>query len=164
MKDHVPFVFAFLIAASPALADPLCSKLAWPLDKERALLQSPALEVANGSTLTVLPDTAIRLRLKPTAQAALPHASTKPGDPARFAGFVSLPSPPAGDLLVTLSSEAWIDLVQDGALILSTAHTGDASCPGLRKSVRFTVSTKPLTLEISDSHADQIEVVITRQH
>jgi hypothetical protein len=47
---------------------------------------------------------------------------------------------------------------------VSTAHTGDTNCPGLRKSVRFTLTALPLTLEISGAASDRIAVAVTRAH
>lgn len=161
MKVSPSILLLAIVFASPALADPICSKLAWPLDKERALLQGTTQQVPSGATLETLPAGAMTFLLKPGAQITLPHASQKPTDPTKFAGFANLPAPDAGDFLISLSGEAWIDVIQDGALASSSAHTGDANCPGLRKSVRFTLVNKPLTLQISNSSGGQIEVVIT---
>ncbi|HXC57560.1 MAG TPA: hypothetical protein VNU97_19830 [Rhizomicrobium sp.] len=159
---HSAFLGAvLLLAASPALADPVCSKLAWPLDKERALLNGTVDAFASGETRKAMPSRAISLMLKPGSEAGLPVASAKPADPAKFGGYVIVPVVAAGDYLVSLSAEGWIDALQDGATLNSTAHTGDADCPGLRKSVRFTLAAKPLTLEISNAPADHIEIAIT---
>jgi hypothetical protein len=148
-------------ATSAFAADPVCSKLAWPLDNERALLNGTVDAFASGATRKAMPTRAISLMLKPGAAAALPLASAKPADPAKFSGYVVLPVTIAGDYLVSLSAEGWIDMVQDGTMVQSTAHTGDANCPGLRKSVRFTLAAKPATLEISNAPADHIEIAIT---
>jgi hypothetical protein len=152
---------AFLLTANPAPADPACSKLAWPLDKERALLLGATRTLASGATLEHFQDAAVTLGLKPAAEAKLPVTPAKPADPAKFSGFVSLPSEPPGDVIVSLSSEGWIDLVQNGTPLVSTAHTGDDNCPGLRKAVRFTLSGAALILEISNAPADHIAVAIT---
>ena len=149
------------LAVSPALADPVCGKLAFPLDHERALLNAPGTAVRSGEILGVLPDQALALVLKPTGDAKLPYGAAKPGDPAKFAGYFRLTPPMAGDYLVSLSSEGWIDVFQDGAEVTSTAHTGDPDCPGLRKSVRFTLSARPVTVEISNAPAAGIAVAVT---
>ncbi len=151
-----------LLGATPALAaDAVCSKLAWPLDNERALLNGTVDAFPSGETRKAMPARAISLMLNPSAKAALPIASAKPGDPAKFGGFVILPVAAAGDYLISLSAEGWIDAAQNGAMLTSTAHTGDGNCPGLRKSVRFTLAPGPLTLEISNAPADHIEIAIT---
>jgi hypothetical protein len=150
-----------LAAAMPALADPVCSKLAWPLDKARALLNGATHTLGGGSTLTLSQDMAITLALQPGATVTLPHTPEKPLDPAKFSGFVTVILPAAGDYLVSLSSEGWIDAIQNNAEVASTAHTGDPDCRGLRKSVRFTLGAAPLTLEISNAPADHIVLAIT---
>ena len=61
---------------------------------------------------------------------------------------------------MTLSGEGWIDLVQGGSHLEATAHTGAKECPGLRKSVRFTVGTAPTVLQLSGVPADTIKVAI----
>jgi hypothetical protein len=153
---------ALLLAAGlPAFAqDAVCSKLAWPLDKERALLNGSVDLVPSGTTRKAMPDRALSLMLKKGAD-SLPVAPGRPADMAKFSGFVVVPVAAAGDYLVSLSSEGWIDAVQDGEALVSTAHTGDEHCPGLRKSVRFTLGAKPLTLQISNAPGDHVEIAIT---
>ncbi len=161
MRGAALLAVALCLGTAPALADPVCSKLAWPLDKERALLLGATHTLTSGATLEHFQDAAVTLGLKPAAEAKLPVTPAKPADPAKFSGFVSLPSEPPGDVIVSLSSEGWIDLVQNGAPLVSTAHTGDDNCPGLRKAVRFTLSGAALILEISNAPADHITVAIT---
>jgi hypothetical protein len=162
MRPAAFLVLALSLGTTPAFAaDAVCGKLTWPLDKERALLNGSVDAFASGATRKAMPERAISILLNPADKAALPLASTKPADPKKFGGFVILPVATAGDYLISLSAEGWIDAVQDGAALSSTAHTGDENCPGLRKSVRFTLAAKPLTLEISNAPADHIEITIT---
>jgi hypothetical protein len=163
MRIATAFAFLLACAATPALADPPCSKLAWPLVHEQALMKAPAARVKNGDILGVLPDQALVLALKPTADANLPFPSAKPGDPQKFAGTLRIAVPP-GDYFISLSSEGWIDVYQDGASVASTAHTGDPDCPGLRKSVRFPLTDRPVTLEVSNAPAAAITLAITPAH
>ncbi|HEY0107180.1 MAG TPA: hypothetical protein VGB91_13945, partial [Rhizomicrobium sp.] len=117
--------------------------------------------VASGATRKAMPTRAIGLLLDPGAKVALPYASAKPVDAAKFAGFVTVPVTTAGDYLVSLSSEGWIEAIQDGAPLTSTAHTGDPDCPGLRKVVRFTLGAKPLTLQIANAPRGAVVLAIT---
>ena len=152
-----------LCAATPALADPPCSNLTWPLVHEQALMKAPAARVTSGAILGVLPDQALMLALKPTAHADLPYPSVKPGDPQKFAGYLRIAVPP-GDYFISLSAEGWIDVYQNGVAVASTAHTGDPDCPGLRKSVRFPLTDKPATLQIGNAPAAAITLAITPAH
>ena len=153
--------FALVLFVTPALADPVCTKLAWNLDHERALLNGQTASVASGATLASLPTTALALTLQPGTSVPLPHASQKPTDPSKGTGFFTVHLAQPGAYLVSLSSEAWIDLVQGGNLVASTGHTGDPNCPGLRKSVKFTLAAAPVTLEITNAAANSIVLSIT---
>ena len=52
-----------------------------------------------------------------------------------FGGTVSFDAPAeAESYYVTLSSEGWIDVVQNGAGIRSDAHTSAKECPGLARA------------------------------
>jgi hypothetical protein len=148
-----------LLAASPALADPVCTKFGWPVDRERALLTAADTDTASGTAVGGKPPLGIALKL--AAGASLPVASQKPADPAKFAGYVTLGTPAAGDYLVSISSVSWIDVIQNGHAVASTDHSGDPDCPGLRKSVRFTLTDAPVTLEISNAPEDHIRIAIT---
>ena len=55
-----------------------------------------------------------------------------------------------------------IDLVQNGASLEATDHSGVKDCPGLRKSVRFSVGAAPVALQISGAPADNIKVAVRR--
>jgi hypothetical protein len=154
---------ALLLCATPALADPPCSKLTWPLVHEQALMKAPAAHLRSGDIMGVLPDQALTLALKATGDAKLPYPAAKRGDAQKFAGYLRITVPP-GDYFVSLSSEGWIDVYQDGVAIASTAHTGDPDCPGLRKSVRFPLTDKPVTLQISNAPAAAITLAITPAH
>ncbi|MEJ1967948.1 MAG: hypothetical protein WDN03_04800 [Rhizomicrobium sp.] len=117
------------------------------------------LSPASGTTLPGTPPLAVALTLG--TGGTLPVPPEKPADPAKFAGFVRFGAPAAGDYLVSLSGEAWVDVIQDGVPVRSTMHSGDPNCPGLRKSVRFTLDTSPATLQISDGPEDHIGIAVT---
>jgi hypothetical protein len=148
-----------LFAASPALADPVCTKLAWPIDRELALMSAANTDTASGTAITAAPPLGLSLKL--ATGVSLPAASLKPVVPAKFAGFVTLAAPLPGDYLVSLSNESWVDVIQNGHSIVATDHSGDPNCPGLRKSVRFTLTAAPVTLEISNAAEDHVRIAFT---
>jgi len=162
MKRRISVALALALYSTPGLADPICTKLAWNLEPERALLSADVQGVQSGTSLDAAQVPAFSLLLGVGTK--LPFASQKPVDPARYSGYVTLRLASAGDYFVSLSSEGWIDAIQDGTGAVSTAHTGDTNCPGLRKSVRFTLTALPLTLEISGAASDRIAVAVTRAH
>jgi hypothetical protein len=149
---------AAMLAAPAFGADAVCTKFAWPVHHELDLLRAPPPDAASGAALSVVP---VAASLKLATGASLPRAPEKPADPAKFAGFVTLPAPAAGDYLVSLSAEAWIDVIQDGRPVASYSHSGDPNCPGLRKSVRFTLAAKPVTIQVSNGPEDHILLAVT---
>jgi hypothetical protein len=152
--------------AGPCLAqEPVgCDKFKWPLDKERATLTGTDLpKVASGSHVTWTIPWATTITLAPLADAKLPTAPERaPKSPTSFAGFVQIAAPPrAGTYKITLSSEGWIDVVQDGHPVKSTAFSGATGCEGIRKSVKFDLAAQPLTLELSGVPAATIGVAVS---
>jgi hypothetical protein len=143
-----------------------CAAFKWPLVNERKAFEDKAIEsVASGTargafkaqafSLTLLPDTEVPFTLPPRKR-------KKEADAKRFGAIVAFSAPPkAGTFQVTLSGEAWIDLVQDGKSLKSADHSGVKDCPGLRKSVRFAVGDAPVVLQISGASEESIKVAIT---
>ena len=154
------------LLASPALAqEPTgCDKFKWKLDRERALLTSAdVIAVPNGIGLEGMPQKAIKLALAPFASAKLPVAPERaPKEASSFAGFVRIETrPKPGPYLVTLSAEAWVDVVQGKGLVKSVTSSGTRSCEGVRKSVRFDLSTEYFVVQVSGVAADTIRMTIT---
>jgi hypothetical protein len=65
-----------------------------------------------------------------------------------------------GTYQVTLSDEAWIDMVQGGAFVASTDHSGAKECPGVRKLVRFNLAAGPLVVETSQASVTTLKIAI----
>ncbi len=152
--------------AGPALAqDTGCDKFAWSLTRERALFAAAGKRpLAAGAELAVIPADAIALRLQPAGQATFvlpPERKSKLEN--WFGGGVRLPAPgKSGSYQVTLSQEAWIDVVQDGRYARSTGSTGRSDCSGLRKSVRFELNATPFVVQLSGVATETIDVAIGR--
>ena len=72
--------------------------------------------------------------------------------------FPALDKP--GIYQVTLSEEAWIDVVQDNRYARSVSSTGRGDCPGLRKSVRLDLAAAPFVLQISGVASESVVVAI----
>ena len=154
------------VLAAPALAqEPVgCDKFKWPLDKERATLNGTDLPKLNSGDHAPWPlPWASIVALVPFANAKLPAAPERaPKSPDSFAGFVQViaPKKPAS-YKVTLSSEGWIDLLQDGHAVKSTAFSGATGCEGVRKSVKFDLAATPFTVELSGVPTDTIKMAIS---
>jgi hypothetical protein len=154
------------MVAGPCLAqEPVgCDKFKWPLDKERATLTGTDLpKVASGDRIAWPVPFATTVALVAFADAKLPTAPERtPKSPTSFAGFLQVPAPArAATYKITLSSEGWIDVVQDGHTVKSSAFSGATGCEGVRKSVKFALAAQPFTLELSGVPANAIGLAIT---
>ena len=154
-----------LSLALPAFAqEPVgCDKFKWSLDNERALLSNPSA-VASGTELKQALSTAVLLKLVPMGDAKLPTPPSRVAKSAdAYAGFVHVPGVlKAGTYRVTLSAGAWVDVVQDGQTLNASEFSGATGCSGVRKSVKFVLSTSPLVLEISGVSAPEIAFVLSQ--
>ncbi|HXD45212.1 MAG TPA: hypothetical protein VN655_08760 [Pseudolabrys sp.] len=152
-----------LVLAAPSFAQDGCGKFAWPLAQERQrLAATPTMDAKAGDALSGLPRTALVLHLAAANDATftLPP-ERKPKAATWFGGALSLPAPAkAGIYQVTLSEEAWIDLVQDGRYAHSVGSTGRSDCPGVRKSVRFELNASPFVLQVSGVTSEKIALTI----
>jgi hypothetical protein len=146
-----------------ALDSAACDQFAWPVKREQALFASKDLQhVASGTTLESVPDHGVALELQPhdTAHYVLPP-SRQPKIANSFGGWVAISNiSKAVSYQVTASAEAWIDVIQDGKFLASTAHSGKRDCPDIRKSVRFDLQTGPVTIQVSGVESNLIKLAI----
>jgi hypothetical protein len=160
-------MLALMVAMTgPAAADDAgCDKFAWSLTHERALFAAvDKRPLAAESELAAIPKEAIVLGLRPAGQAtfALPP-ERKPKSESWFGGALRLPAPEKpGSYQVTLSQEAWIDVVQGGRYARSIGSTGRSDCSGLRKSVRFELNATPFVVQLSGIATETVVVAISR--
>jgi hypothetical protein len=162
---------AALIAASSftaartasALDIAACDQFAWPVTRERALFASKDLQhVASGTTLGSVPDRGVALELLPHDTVPYALAPSRQPKIANSSGGVVVISnvSKAGSYQVTASAEAWIDVIQDGKSLASTAHSGRRDCPDVRKSVRFDLQTGAVTIQVSGVDSKLIKLAI----
>ena len=167
--DHVPH--RLLIAALMSLLVPAsaaedgCGKFAWPLAREQALLAAAdKAERESGSRHSrPSPKTAFVVNLQPGAEAAFampPERKPQGGALVRRRDPVSPRLEKPGIYQVTLSEEAWIDVVQDDRYARSVGSTGRGDCPGLRKSVRLDLGAAPFVLQISGVTSELVDVAV----
>ena len=137
-----------------------CDKFKWSVARERAWFAAGAKPVAAGAELA-LADQAYAVALVPDESAGFvlpPERAPKPG---AFGGVLKIAAlPKAGLYEITLSDEAWIDVVQSGASVKSSDFSGQKNCPGVRKSVRFPLAAGPATVQISNAASAAIQLAI----
>jgi len=160
MRTYI--LVAALLAAAPAHAQEAdaCDQFKWPLARERALLA----QASPGQSGDAMPlESAVKLALLPAAEAKLPLAPARVPKDGSFAGFVRLDKPSAGGTWrVTLTANAWIEVVQDGKLLPVKDFSGVTGCDGLRKSVKFELTAQPFVVEIAGAPSSGIGVAVTQ--
>jgi hypothetical protein len=165
VKSLLIAVIGCSIASACLAQEPVgCDKFKWPLDKERATLNGTDFpKVASGARTSWPVPFAMTVALVPFADAKLPMPPERaPKSPTSFSGFVEAPAPPkAGTYKVTLSSEGWIDVIQNGQFVKSAAFSGATGCDGIRKSVKFDLAAQPFTIEFSGVPADTIRIAVS---
>jgi hypothetical protein len=62
---------------------------------------------------------------------------------------------------LTISSGAWVDVLDGGAYLHPIAFSGAKVCEGARKSVKFDLPSRPLALQFSGVPGDQISVIVS---
>lgn len=159
------YVALALLAAAPAFAaeEPSgCDKFKWNIDHARAVLTAPdRAKLTSGSELAALPATGVTIALVTPADAKLPTPPERAPKDGTFAGFAKLASAPkAGSYTVSLSSGAWIDVVQDGHFLKPTAFSGATDCEGIRKTMKYDLSASPFVLQISGARENSLSIAI----
>ncbi len=150
-----------LIGTAQAETVAPCTGFQWPMAREVAAMEAaPGSDTASGTTLGAWPEGAIRVALVPGAEASFPVPPERAPKPETASGTITLPAATAGKYQVSLSTKAWIDVVQDGKALKSGDHTSDATCTTVRKSVRFDLIAAPVTLQISGADATSIVITI----
>jgi len=141
-----------------------CDKFAWSIVREHGwFAASDKPVIAAGSMLSSFPRGAFVLDLQPGTRASFTRPPERaPKSEGWFGGAVWLPAiERPGIYQVTLSEEAWIDVVQDDRFARSIGSSGRRDCQGLRKSVRFELSAAPAVLQLSGAAAESVAVAIT---
>jgi len=155
---------ALLASLGPArAADDGCEKFAWSLARERAAFAATGkTTIAAGETLAALPAGALLIRLQPGPPASFEMTpERKPRTAPWHGGMVRLPAlAKPGIYQITLSDDAWIDVIQNGRYARSVGSTGRGDCPGVRKSVRLDLDTSSVVLQVSGVAPDTIAITI----
>jgi len=155
---------ALTISATSALAaeEPSgCDKFKWPIEREHAALTAPdRAKLTSGSEQTALPSSAITLALVAPQDAKLPSPPERAPKDGTFAGLTGIKAPKAGLYTISLSSGAWVDVVQDGHFLKPVAFSGATDCDGIRKTMKYELSDKPFVLQVSGARDNSLSIAI----
>jgi hypothetical protein len=163
---RAPLLIALmLLVTAPAFAaeEPSgCDKFKWNIDHARSALTAPdRVKLNSGGELSAVPATGVTLALVAPADAKLPTPPERAPKDGTFAGFTKFTSAPkAGSYTISLSTGAWIDVVQDGHFLKPTAFSGATDCDGIRKTMKIDLSATPFLLQISGARENSISLVV----
>ena len=103
-----------------------CDKFKWTIDHERAALTaSNRANLNSGADLNALPSSGVTLTLVAPADAKLPSPPQRAPKEGTFAGFANVrAAPKAGLYTISLSGNAWVDVVQDGHFLKPKGVSG----------------------------------------
>ena len=104
---------------------------------------------------------AASVTLHPVSEVRFAAPPAKRSDASSFGGMMALDVREAGTYEVGLSAGAWIDVLEDGAAVPSTAHAHDAGCPDLRKMVTFALQTGRHVIQLSANKEATIKVLVS---
>ena len=150
----VMFVSADRVAAQQAAASPCPTTVA----AEFAGWSKPA-SVAPGGVLPIGP--VGRLALKPSAGVSFEVTPAKAPAAETFSGVVRFDVAKAGTYRVALGGAAWIDVVQSGKVLTSTAHAHGPVCSPVKKMVDFVLPAGRYALQLSGAKTPDLAVSIT---
>jgi hypothetical protein len=139
-----------------------CDKFKWDITHARAALTAPdRAKLASATEFAVLPTSGFILGLVAPADAKLPTPPERAPKDGTFTGFTKVTAAPkAGLYTISLSSGAWIDVVQDGHALKPAGFSGATDCDGIRKTMKYDLAAKPFVLQISGSRENAISVAI----
>ncbi|MET3912196.1 hypothetical protein ABID59_006566 [Bradyrhizobium sp. S3.3.6] len=138
-----------------------CDKFKWPIERDRAALTAPdRARLASGSEQAAVPSSAITLGLVAPQEAKLPSPPERAPKDGTFAGFTGIKAAKAGLYTISLSSGAWVDVVQDGHFLKPIAFSGATDCDGIRKTMKYELSDKPFVLQISGAKDNSLSISI----
>jgi hypothetical protein len=154
-----------LLGVAPAFAaeEPSgCDKFKWNIEREKAALTAPdRINLASGGELVAVPSTGMMLALRTAAEAKLPSPPERAPKEGTFAGFANFKgAPKVGTYTVSLSADAWIDLVQDGHFLKPKAFSGATDCDGIRKTMKYELSASPFALQVSGTKEDSVSIAV----
>ena len=158
MKILVFGFAAVLAATTAAMAENAgCAAFKWPVTREQALFAA-APATPSGATLAV--GAAADLALVPVEKAGFAVPPERAPAPGTYGAVTSVVVPTEGAIQISLSGEAWIDVIQDGHVVKSAEYSGVKTCPGIRKSVRFKLAGGPATVQFSGAKKAELKVAV----
>jgi hypothetical protein len=155
------FASAVIGLAGQGAAEDGCQQFAWSVEREREWFDYGF--TATVESRSALPkDGVFSLLLQPVGTVIYLLPPERGRDDG-LGGIVTLEWVSAGRYQVTLSSDAWIDAVQDDRRLPILASTRRGDCPGIRVSVQIELAeSSALTLQFGGASVRQLNIAVLR--
>lgn len=163
MKAHLVLAVVLVTASSAWADEPAgCDNFKWQVQHERAALSQPNLpKLAAGGDLAGPLPLAVTLALQPAGEAKLPSPPERAPKPDTYSGFGTVTNLPANGIYsVSLSAAGWVDVLQNGVFLKPKAFSGVTGCTGIRKTMKFELTTGTAIIQISGVSAPEINLAI----
>ncbi|PEQ14361.1 hypothetical protein B2G71_01820 [Novosphingobium sp. PC22D] len=173
------FLFA-LAAGTPALAEP-AAPASPSMQPDAACPASPAalsgefagwsrkhapvtaaVSRAAADTASLVPGTAYAATLRRTPAVTYALRPARPGGSVSFGGLFAFTVAEPGTYRVAQDGRAWVDVIEDGAFVASSAHGHGPECSGIAKIVDYDLRSGPHLLQVSAAGEREMTLLISR--
>lgn len=159
MRFLAAAILALLTTAAQAQSpDCSLSPAGWETNTPLIAAVDPAL--LDKAQLTLAKASHVTLQSAATVRYAIPP-ERKP-DPSLHGGLVTVTIPAAGNYRVGLSSGAWIDVLQEGKPVTSTAHGHGHGEGCVRKAVTFPLAPGRIVIQLSGNREADVRLMVWR--
>ncbi len=145
-------VLVAMLVAGPAVAQTCPAPMGWNKPVRHLAARAPAMKFALATGSSTL------LELRGAKDVKLAAKTDHKAKPNSSAGLAALDVTKGGKLDVILSNATYVDLVRDGRVLQSTAHTDLKTCAGIRKSVAFDVVPGRYIVQLTDAPARTVKM------
>jgi hypothetical protein len=121
--------------------------------KSDAGLAAASLKIGQSYTAT----------MQPTGDVSFITQPERPGGSVSKAGLFELNIAEAGTYAVALGTGAWIDLLGEGAPLVSVAHGRGPECTTIRKMVDFSLQPGRYVIQISATPSPDMYIMVARR-
>ena len=139
---------------------------ALPPDLAAWTAQTPLAAAASAATLgkaSLTPGKAVTADLPQTSTVKFVTQPERPGGSVSHGGMFELKIDKAGTYVIGLGSGAWIDVLKDGKVLTSTAHSPGPACSTLRKMVDFPLEPGRYVLQVSANADAKLPILLAKR-
>jgi hypothetical protein len=154
MRYHTLFLAGFLFVPLAAQAQPACAPRVPAAKIDAAIAAAQATLPTPGTPVTALlhPGDHLGFALTPERKPAA----------GSHGGIFAFEAREGGAWRVSINSRAWVDVVQGGKLVASTAHGHPEACGFFTKQVEFTLPPGRTLIQISSNPEPTVAIMVEK--